>query len=180
VRDLCWGDETARNFRLTLTRLLPSWWGMVVHHSWSSAAVVMSSSRLASCAVLLLAAVCCVSLVPSPSSAQICTAAPPLPPVVKVAILVFCNGPVGILDTNPQFSSMCAPDMTGTGQSTVKMFNLGQNTTKISDTRMHEMQRKARIHLPVSCVHDPPCPPLLSRCRYVREGDARSTTDSTS
>lgn len=58
---------------------------------------------------------------------QTCSPAPPLPAVVKVAILVFCAGPIGILDKNPNFVEECEHERTTIGEA-AKTMQFGQET----------------------------------------------------
>lgn len=71
--------------------------------------------------------------VPSPSSLLLpchafCTPPPPLPPVVQVALLVFCKGPVGLLSDNPTRAPECQPDDTPRHHVTIRPFLEGEST----------------------------------------------------
>jgi hypothetical protein len=90
----------------------------------------VNAMRRFNAGIALLLSLVCARLLLAPSFAvgEVCTAAPPLPGVVKVAILVHCDGPVGVLDRNPNFSPMCAPDNTPTSQVLVRQYLFGQNT----------------------------------------------------
>ena len=64
-------------------------------------------------------------LTPLRTFGQVCTAAPPVTQPIQIAILVHCKAPRGVLDGNPNFSTMCATDYTVTGGVITRAFNFG-------------------------------------------------------